>query len=435
MDSGDNSKKKKIIKIVVLTVILFLVGLWFILSRDSYYADGVLNSERDVYATINDAVSKGKGEIYFKTSISPTFIDLFAIMDNATANGSYAGCELYALRYEYEYCPEGYDIHLHLSEPSKFASWMTEMRVKMIASKFEDLDDYEKIKGVHDYLVLLNRYVAFEGGAYSALYKGSSSCSGYAFSFYAIMRELGVPVTMETGGAHAWNRVQLNGEWYNIDVTWDDNGVDDVSYNYFLKCDADWRGHHHGGATATASVAPTGKSAREYYGMVPNYILIGEIIIISIFVIPVAILAIHLFKKKKREAPIEKGQAMVTGNWMFLMPQFAASAFDAGLNEPAGINQNAENSGNMGRFEVIRKFSADRRKKDIWGLENGRFFREIVDETANKNERLEIPPNVFFDELDFLITVSRSNNSRELCDSLMKARADITYQDNSPRPV
>ena len=400
MDNEEKiQRKKKIRRIIILSVIVVLGLVWFILSRDSYNYDGVARSETEIYNLINTAVSKGKGEIYFETSINPGFIDLFKIMDNATKDGSYDGCEIYAMRYEYEPSAYGYKVHLHLSEPSRFGSFMTEWRVKQIASHFEDLDDYEKIKGVHDYLVLLNRYFPTEGGAYSALFKGRSSCSGYAFSFYAIMRELGVPVTLETGSSHAWNRVQLNGKWYNIDVTWDDNGVDEISYNYFLKCDADWYGHHHGGSDAESSVAPRGKSAREYYGMVPNYILITEIIIILIFVIPVAILGIYLYKRKKKEAPISKGQAMVAGNWSYMMPLETE-----------------------GRFEVLRKFCSSPSKTDIWGWEDGKFFHAINNPSENLHNKLEITPQQFFEEVDFIISVSRSNNSRKLCDALTMAR-------------
>ena len=86
-----------------------------------------------------------------------------------------------------------------------------------------------------------------------------------------------------------------------MDVTWDDNGVDEVSYNYFMKCDRDWSGHHHGGSDAETSIAPIGKTAKEYYSMVPNYNLIDDIILILVFAIPVGILGFILYKKKKTE--------------------------------------------------------------------------------------------------------------------------------------
>lgn len=412
------SKKKLIIRITLLVVIVALIFVRFVIFSDTYNYDKIVTSRAEINSIIDTAISKGKGEIYFKSTIVPNGIDFDDIMKRNTEDGSYAGCELYALRYEYQQSREGFDVHVHLSEPSLFANFRAKLRVKLIASKFDDLNDYEKIKGVHDYLVLLNRYVAFEGGAYSALCKGRSSCSGYAFSFYAIMRELGVPVTVETGGNHAWNRVQYEGKWYNIDVTWDDNGVDEISYDYFMKCDADWRGHHHGGSDAETSIAPTGKSAHEYYSMVPNYNLIEDIALILIFVIPVVILGIHLYKKKKKEAPITEGKVMVAGNWSYLMPQEKD-----------------------GRFEVLRRICTTPYVSDIWGYDNGVFYHERESTADNSHEKLEVPPAKFFEEVDFIITVCRGNKAPVLSDALQRAkflleRGDYKYGDYSnPRDI
>lgn len=399
MENG-KSRKKTVIRIVVISLVVIILFVRFVIFNDNYSYSNVTTSAKEINDMIDTAIGMGKGEIYFKSAIAPTFLDFDDILRRNTMDGSYDGCELYALRYEYSYCPEGYEVHVHLSEPSMYASFMAERRVKKIASKFEDLSDYEKIKGVHDYLVLLNRYVAFEGGAYSALCKGRSSCSGYAFSFYAIMRELGIPVTVETGGAHAWNRVQYEGKWYNMDVTWDDNGVDEVSYKYFMKCDKDWAGHHHGGSDAESSIAPTGKSASDYYSMVPNYNLIDDIILISVFVIPVGVLAFCLYKKKKKEAPIAEGKAMQVGDWAFLMPE-----------------ENAFN------FEVIRKVCTSPSKKDTWIVENGTYIHMIDNDAEKKHERIEVAPAVFFDELNFTLTVCRGSNARMLGDALLKAKA------------
>ncbi|MBR4777738.1 MAG: hypothetical protein IK007_09030 [Lachnospiraceae bacterium] len=396
--AGNGKSKKKVISTVILVIILALLFVRFVIFSDTYKYNTVVRTVDEVNNIIDTAISQGKGEIYFTSSFPPKFIDFDDILQRNTANGNYDGCELYALRYEYAPCSEGYEVHVHLSEPSLYASFMAERRVKKIASKFEDLNDYEKIKGVHDYLVLLNRYVAFEGGAYSALCKGRSSCTGYAFAFYAIMRELGVPVTIEIGGNHAWNTVQYEGKWYNIDVTWDDPGVQEISYTYFMKCNKDFPGHAHYGSDAESSIEPEGKSALYYYGLVPNYNLIDDIILISIFVIPVAILAIYLLKKKKKEAPITEGKVMEVGSWSFLMPMETAFS-----------------------FEVIRKMSTSPMKKDIWGWEDGKYFHLVDNEDENIHERLEINAAQFFDELDFVLSICRANN-RMLGDALLRAR-------------
>ena len=72
-------------------------------------------------------------------------------------------------------------------------------------------------------------------------------CQGYSVTFYIFMKQMGIPCTLVMGKtdnvSHAWNAVKLDGNWYYIDVTWDDpvvNGTsnypggDNISYEYLL---------------------------------------------------------------------------------------------------------------------------------------------------------------------------------------------------------
>ncbi len=118
----------------------------------------------------------------------------------------------------------------------------------------EGLSPIEKVKAVHDYLVLNAEYdeenlekdtlpdQAFE--AYGIIIEKIGVCAGYAEAFKMFMDLLGIPceyVTGQAGGVnHAWNAVTLDGERYHIDTTWDDPVPDRkgyVSYDYFLVDD------------------------------------------------------------------------------------------------------------------------------------------------------------------------------------------------------
>ena len=115
------------------------------------------------------------------------------------------------------------------------------------------LSDYEIIKKIHDYICKKNVYdydaanypyshpSAFS--PYGALVKGRCVCQGYATAFYRLCKELGykarVMASTENGGNHAWNIVELDGKFYVVDCTWDDQifdeGVDEIpEYYYFL---------------------------------------------------------------------------------------------------------------------------------------------------------------------------------------------------------
>lgn len=123
---------------------------------------------------------------------------------------------------------------------------------------------YDNIKMVHDYLVENIEYDTTISqsniyNVYGALVNGRAVCEGYARSFKYLMDELGIPCTLVIGTGtnsqgetenHAWNYIQLNGNWYAIDCTWDDpvSSTGYVSqnskYRYFLKGSNDFSKDH-----------------------------------------------------------------------------------------------------------------------------------------------------------------------------------------------
>lgn len=71
-------------------------------------------------------------------------------------------------------------------------------------------------------------------GSEGALVQGETVCQGYSRAFMLGMAKLGTPCKMVDSDNHAWNRVYINGSWYNVDVTWDDSGSID---EYFMESD------------------------------------------------------------------------------------------------------------------------------------------------------------------------------------------------------
>ena len=114
---------------------------------------------------------------------------------------------------------------------------------------------YEDIKMVHDYLVDNINYESSLSkeniyNIYGALVNRECVCEGYARAFKYLLDELNIPCVMVIGTGtnsqgetenHAWNYVQLNGNWYAVDSTWDDPVVigggtasEQSRYKYFL---------------------------------------------------------------------------------------------------------------------------------------------------------------------------------------------------------
>ncbi len=107
-------------------------------------------------------------------------------------------------------------------------------------------DDYQKALYIHDYIVKNCKYdVGEEGGynatAYGCLVLGKAHCEGYAKSFNSLARKAGLKSVVVTGVTydgenHAWNQVEINGKWYNMDVTWDDTDVELENRHYYFMC-------------------------------------------------------------------------------------------------------------------------------------------------------------------------------------------------------
>ncbi len=116
----------------------------------------------------------------------------------------------------------------------------------------EKLSNIEAVKTVHDYLINNTRYdSAYNKQShtpYGLLTNKVAVCDGYSETFMIFMLLNDIECQTVTGYAsedHAWNQICLDGEWYNIDVTWDDPIVknesgedpDVLRYNYFVVND------------------------------------------------------------------------------------------------------------------------------------------------------------------------------------------------------
>lgn len=131
---------------------------------------------------------------------------------------------------------------------------------KIIAENINNsMTEYEKVKAIHDYIVsntaydydnfIKNTLSADAFNAYGVLVNRVAVCQGYAEAMNILLKECGVNSqlvvgVMNEGGGHAWNIVQVDGEYYQIDATHDDpvpNVEGKILYNYFLTTDENMR--------------------------------------------------------------------------------------------------------------------------------------------------------------------------------------------------
>nr|WP_072536866.1 transglutaminase domain-containing protein [Anaerococcus mediterraneensis] len=128
----------------------------------------------------------------------------------------------------------------------------------------ENQSDYGKVLAIHDFIVKKNFYNRGDSksmsGGYSIynpssiIYGNGGVCNAYATLFDLMAKKAGLKTYYMTGKStrngedHMWNMVNIFGQWYHIDTTWDDPVVnfsaghienlgDFVIYDYFLKSD------------------------------------------------------------------------------------------------------------------------------------------------------------------------------------------------------
>ena len=115
-----------------------------------------------------------------------------------------------------------------------------EQRAEQLTEGLEKKSDYEKSVALHDRLcdAVVYEFSDHNQTVIGSLVLGASVCAGYARAYQMLLQELGVPCFYVTGysrdQSHAWNLVQLDGEWYYTDVTWDDQNDNggDIYYTY-----------------------------------------------------------------------------------------------------------------------------------------------------------------------------------------------------------
>ena len=116
--------------------------------------------------------------------------------------------------------------------------------------------------------------------AYGALVNHRAVCSGYAKAFDLLAKKCGLSSIVVTGeainsdrqnGPHAWNQIFLDGEWYNVDVTFEDPITNiklekgQLFNNYINRTDAEFSLNHIRANGHDCTATKYGKNLVAYY--------------------------------------------------------------------------------------------------------------------------------------------------------------------------
>ncbi|SDB42726.1 Transglutaminase-like superfamily protein [Ruminococcaceae bacterium FB2012] len=147
--------------------------------------------------------------------------------------------ELGWIDYNYEVDHDEGDVIAHAyftyklsPEEEKTAVEKLRAEVSKVAAETEGYSDFDRVLYFHDYIIAGCDYSEASDSAWSAygcLIDGKAVCEGYSKALIALCEETGM-LCLPVGGStdregqelHMWNKVMMDGEWYNMDLTWDD---------------------------------------------------------------------------------------------------------------------------------------------------------------------------------------------------------------------
>lgn len=75
----------------------------------------------------------------------------------------------------------------------------------------------------------------FTQTAYSVFCMDRTVCAGYTLAYTMLCNAVDIDTVSVTSATHAWNKVRLDGTWYNVDLTWGDMPV--ITYQFFERSD------------------------------------------------------------------------------------------------------------------------------------------------------------------------------------------------------
>lgn len=251
--TGSLGTKKKILGVISIVVVLSLmmVGvrwLFFNVIKSSQMLDGLVEFRAAVVQDMEDGNESG---MYYVSNVAKS--DVHNI--NKYIDSAYGSVDTYriiietgrylAIQLNYELSDNYYAVRKYIEgtdipEDNIRAKQIYEVIDSFMNDNISDgMSDLDKEIAVHDYIVENCVYGYPDNNddaytAYGALVLHQSVCDGYAEAFFIIMSCLGVKCDIVVGsteeGLHAWNQIELGGEWYNVDLTWDDSLPDMGSY-------------------------------------------------------------------------------------------------------------------------------------------------------------------------------------------------------------
>jgi len=259
-----------------LSSMIYQAGGWGIPAEEYLIQPYSVTNEAALKADILNALRKGEKEldvrkydmnvedkeIIYKLVAAAINENPELYYGSAFIGWSYSGDKLVKLYFHYgDYSPE--DKQLYAAKLQQATALVT-----------SGMTDMEKALVLHDYLAQNCAYANDEYlagtlkdhkdfySAYGALAEGRAVCQGYALAYDALLQQVGIQgcICSSDEMNHAWNIILIDGNWYHVDVTWDDpvwNMEGRAGHEYFLLSDSEMESREHYGWNASVECKST----------------------------------------------------------------------------------------------------------------------------------------------------------------------------------
>ncbi|MDR0986114.1 MAG: hypothetical protein LBL98_00245 [Ruminococcus sp.] len=246
---------KKILSILVAVAIIFSFSVSVSADKRSpnYYTDGFSASEKAVFERVREAVLACEPSVKI-TAVNETRAELIGRIGNALLFYDPYTWNLKNLRYT----SSGNSVTIeftYLKEYDDFVIMQGEIdtAVRGVLEDVAGQSILTKLRYIHDFVVQNSEYDLedeLSGTPYYPLLGGSAKCDGYALAFQMLCQNAGIPcvtaisypdseAAAEYNIGHAWNKIKVGNNWYNIDCCLDDTtlpgGV--YCYDYYMLSD------------------------------------------------------------------------------------------------------------------------------------------------------------------------------------------------------
>ncbi|MCR4793692.1 MULTISPECIES: transglutaminase domain-containing protein [Ruminococcus] len=209
--------------------------------------------EKSVYTALYRGISEKKEKIPLPYEVDgKTYSRIYCILEKQESEFYY----LDSVYYTAQKVREAKIAYRDMTRPHQKEQDL-EGALEAFMSDVDDLtNDESKARYINDFIVRKCSYITgddseFASTIYGCLVRGEANCEGYAKAFNYLAAKLGlesvvITGTTDKGENHAWNQVNIDGEWYNIDVTWaDTDKVGEMRQMYFLCSDVEFSKTHY----------------------------------------------------------------------------------------------------------------------------------------------------------------------------------------------